>query len=122
MIMNEQTKFYSYLNPLIKVGGLLYFEDELALLRLKKTDIKLFENVNPIISRLATHTSGGYVDFNTNSTYIDIKVNLTHSAYLPHMTAISQAGFYLYCKLDGQWIFLGSSKVDRKEFIYRMIE
>lgn len=122
MITKEQIKFYSYLNPLIRVGGLLYFEEELALLRLKKEDIEIFEDVNPTISRLATHTSGGYLEFKTNSTFVDIKVNLTHSAYLPHMTAIAQAGFCLYIKLNGKWIFLDSSKVDKKEFIYRMIE
>lgn len=122
MIIKEQTKFYSYLNPLISVGGLLYFEDELTLFRLKKEDIRIFEDVNPTISRLATHTSGGYLDFQTDSTFVDIKVNLTHSAYLPHMTAISQAGFCLYIKLNRKWIFLGSSKVDSKEFIYKMIE
>lgn len=122
MKQTNNITFYSYLHPHMCVGGLLNFEKDYALQRLTKNEQIIFEQVNPTISRLATHTSGAYLEFQTTSSFIEIKVDLTHGSYLPHMSAIAQAGFCLYYFDDGRWIFLASSKVDQKNYIYRMIE
>lgn len=122
METTNHTTYYSYLHPHIHVGGLIYFKKEIALQRLSKKDQIRFEDINPTISRLSTHTSGVYLEFQTDSSYIDIQVELSHASYLPHMSVIAQAGFCLYYLQGNKWIFIGSSKVDQKDFIYRMIE
>ena len=59
---------------------------------------------------LSTHTAGGRVRFATDSSFLHLKVTLSHFAVLPHMPILSCDGFDLYRLENGKEFFHNSFK------------
>lgn len=70
------------------------------------------------LSWLQTHPAGAYIDFTTNSSSIGVKVKLAGKSYMAHMTATGTIGLDLYVKHNDKYLFLGTTKIDDKEFTY----
>lgn len=98
------------------VNGLLYYYDNNNFERLPNS-LSFDEGV----SNLQKHSSGAYIDFTTNSSSIGVKVKLANKSYMPHMSATGTIGLDLYVLYEGKYIFMGTSKIDEKEFTYEFL-
>ena len=62
------------------------------------------------VRRLSWHTSGGRIDFRTDSSRISVKVRLTRSSHMDHMPDVGSCGFDLYVGEPGEAVMLGTSR------------
>lgn len=60
-----------------------------------------------VVKGLAKRSAGIAILFETNSTFIRAKWQLTGEVYLPNMTPIAHSGLDLYCLKKGKWQFVG---------------
>ncbi len=65
---------------------------------------------------LKKHTSGINITFKTDSQRIRIKAKVGGQSYMAHMTAVGQIGFDLYCKINGRFRFIETTKVNASEY------
>lgn len=110
--IDEDAKWYNldneYLRGVYKYNGYSRLEDGIF--------------VSEKVEILKKHTSGINITFITNSKSIKIKANVTGVSYMAHMTAVGQLGFDLYCKIDGKYKFINTTKVNSKEFLVTFLE
>lgn len=85
--------WYSPAKSPFKVSGFAWFDEERIYRRLPSwASTYIPKEVN----RLANHTSGGQIRFQTNSSKLSIYVELTGPANMPHMPATGQCGVDCY--------------------------
>lgn len=68
------------------------------------------------LKALAHHPSGAFISFKTDSTSISVRVKNLSAAYMAHMSACGQNGLDLYTKVDDEFVFLGTTKINKAEF------
>lgn len=78
--------------------------------------------VSDKVEVLQRHSSGVNLTFSSNTQAIYIKARLASRSYMAHMTAVGQIGFDLYYKDQNQFIFIATTKVDKKEYEVCFVE
>lgn len=71
---------------------------------------------------LASHPSGAFVSFITDSQSISVRVTNSSTSYMAHMSACGQCGLDLYAKVDDEYIFLATTKINKAEFEITMVK
>lgn len=99
------------------IDGLLYSKENNNFKRLPKT-LKTDESLLVV----ASHSSGGYIDFTTDSSSISVKVKSINKINLPHMALTGSIGLDLYYIEEDNFTFLGTTKVSEIEFTYTFIK
>ena len=66
--------------------------------------------IPPAVAALARHTSGGRLDFISNTTRIWVKVKLKDPSHMYHMPDSGSCGFDLYSGAPGESFFIGASR------------
>lgn len=72
--------------------------------------------VSEKVNVLQKHTSGLNITFKTNSSFIKVKALLDGPSYMAHMTATGTIGFDLYVQIDGRFIFLNTTKINKADY------
>ncbi|MGN1048493.1 MAG: SGNH/GDSL hydrolase family protein [Eubacteriales bacterium] len=81
-----------------EIYGLYDPKNNLPYIRMPR---EVAKSVNENVGNLNAHTAGGRVRFSTDSPYIAIRVEASHSELPAHMTFILRCGFDLYSNQDG---------------------
>lgn len=94
------------------VHGLYWINENKNYHRLRDT-LETREN----LKNLASHPSGAFISFRTDSTQIELKVKNASAAYMAHMSACGQGGLDLYVlKDDGNFSFINTTKINKAEY------
>lgn len=75
--------------------------------RIDSTESK---NMPDAVKRLAKHSAGISILFETNSSFIRAKWKLLNEVYLSNMTPIGHSGLDLYCFKNGKWQYVNVGK------------
>ncbi|MDQ0888360.1 hypothetical protein QFZ81_003448 [Paenibacillus sp. V4I9] len=101
--------WYSPLEKPFHIAGFGWLYEEKLYRRLPtKPDWKLSEAVD----QLANCTAGGQIRFETYATSLSVKVKLTGTANMYHMTATGQCGFDCYIGGPGEQLYYGTTVYD----------
>lgn len=90
----------------------LFWDVETGFYRMPAEDAAM---INRQVSELAPCTAGGRLRFVTDSRRIALRVQLQHIFGSANMAYIGTAGFDLYEKVDGQWLFRCSFAPEEEE-------
>ena len=110
--IDSDLDWYDVLKMKDYVKGLYWFKTNNSFSRLDD-NLEVRDNLKV----LSLMPSGAYIEFESDTNEISIDVELEDSYFMPHMTAIGQAGFDLYAKFGKKFIYLSSTKT--KEIKYR---
>lgn len=110
--IDSNLDWYDVLKMKDYVKGLYWFKTNNSFSRLDD-NLEVRDNLKV----LSLMPSGGYLEFESDTDEISLDVELEDSYFMPHMTAIGQAGFDLYAKFGEKFIYLASTKT--KEIKYR---
>lgn len=82
-----------------------------------RVDTAVYRNLTEVEARLLRGSSGMAVCFKTNSSRITTQTHYSYRASHTNTTLIAVAGFDLYIKQDGEWLYAASAvqKQDGKE-------
>ncbi len=100
-INDEEFKFYPYY--VFKLEGFPWYEKDKKLYRLP---MDIMPKLSKNISNLARSSAGGCIRFKTNSKKLALKVTYEKRRISPGMPQVSDAGFDLYVKKNGKWVFI----------------
>ena len=106
-INDEEFNFYPY--SVFKLEGFPWFETDKKLYRLP---IDVLSKLEGSIVNLAKSTAGGCIRFKTNTKKIALKATYEKRRISPGMPQVSDAGFDLYRKENGKWIFINMFRPD----------
>lgn len=115
--VENSIRFYHIDNEKFLVHGLLWYEENKNYQRLQKDVF-----INDQLSFLQKHSSGGYISFQSNSSQISIKVEVSQTSYMSHMPATGQCGLDLYVLFEGKYIFLATTKIDQISYTISLIK
>lgn len=73
-----------------------------------RIDSVIGESLSDRLQQLSSNTAGLYVEFETSSTFIDLKWELDSYRILPNMTPLAVNGFDLYGINDERWQYVAS--------------
>ncbi|MCQ2463533.1 MAG: SGNH/GDSL hydrolase family protein [Clostridia bacterium] len=76
--------------------------------RYRRMPEKTARSVNDGVYCLHDHTAGGRVRFKTDSGYVAIRAKMVNVCKMPHFPFTGSAGFDMYEKKDGKWIYIGT--------------
>lgn len=100
-IKDEEFDFYPY--TAFKLEGFPWFQKDKKLYRLPKD---IMPTLSESIVNLARSSAGGCVRFKTNSKKLALKATYEKRRISPGMSQVADAGFDLYIKENGKWIFI----------------
>ncbi|MFD2101501.1 SGNH/GDSL hydrolase family protein [Flagellimonas iocasae] len=75
--------------------------------------------IREAVSRLADHTAGGQMKFQTNSKRIQLKVELDEPSGMYHMPPTGQSGFDLYVQTENGQVYLKTARFGARDSIYQ---
>ena len=75
--------------------------------------------IRDAVDRLADHTAGGQIRFNSDCRKVYIKVELREKSGMYHMPATGQSGFDLYVKEDGQQRYFRTARFSQDSTVYQ---
>lgn len=99
-INDEEFKFYPYTK--FKLEGFPWYEKDKKLYRLP---VDLMSKLRESLVSLAKSSAGGCIRFKTNTKKLALKVTYEKRRISPGMPQVSDAGFDLYIKENGNWVF-----------------
>lgn len=117
VLEQNETKWIDALSDNFTVHGLYWCKENKNYHRLPDA-LETRDN----LKALASHPSGAYVSFLTNSKSISVRVKNSSASYMAHMSACGQCGLDLYVKVKDEYIFLSTTKVNRAEFEITMVK
>lgn len=82
---------------------------EIASQGFTRIDSVYHKNLSESLQNLSKNTAGLYVEFQTNSSFIDLKWELETYKVLPNMTPLAVNGFDLYGLKDNRWQYVASA-------------
>lgn len=115
--INSNLDWYDVLSMKDYVKGLYWFRTNSSFSRLCES-----LDVRDNLKVLSLMPSGAYIEFESDTDEISIDVELENSYYMPHMTAIGQAGFDLYVKIKNKFIYLSSTKTKDLKYQYNLFK
>ena len=89
---NKNLTYYKVPNPVFKLYGVFYDEDEKCFRRIKKD---IASTVSEGVNYLSYHTSGGRLRFSTDSAYFELTVKMKELPIMSHMAIEGSSGFML---------------------------
>ncbi len=100
-INNEEFSFYPY--TAFKLEGFPWYEKDKKLYRLP---MDIMPKLSEGIVNLSKASAGGCIRFKSNTKKIALRVTYEKRRISPGMPQVSDAGFDLYVKENGKWIFI----------------
>nr|WP_261306432.1 SGNH/GDSL hydrolase family protein [Paenibacillus andongensis] len=115
---DHHLNWYSPLEKPFYIAGFGWLHEERLYRRLPaKPDWKLPQAVD----QLANCTAGGQIRFETDATSLSIKVKLTGTANMYHMTATGQCGFDCYMGGPGEQLYYSTTVYDHTLMEYEAV-
>lgn len=115
--LKDEIKYYDGFCDIFTIHGLYWAQENHNYHRLPDV-LETREN----LKALASNPSGGFISFETNSTSISVKVKNSSAAYMAHMSPCGQLGLDLYTLDNDNWVFLGTTKINKAEFEVAIIK
>ena len=103
-----ELRFIPFDTPPLRLSGFPFTRPGEKLRRLPD-DPRLSDGVR----YLSEHTSGGRIDFRTDSRHLAVRVKLRSSSHMYHMPDVGSAGFDLYMGDPGRSFMIGNSRADK---------
>lgn len=100
-INDEEFDFYPYTS--FKLEGFPWYEKDKKLYRLP---MDIMPKLSESMTNLSKASAGGCIRFKTNSKRLALKVTYEKRRISPGMPQVSDAGFDIYIKENGKWIFI----------------
>ena len=104
-VADQKLKFITPETAPLRLSGFAFGKCEGKFRRLPED-----ERFSDGVKILSWHTSGGRVDFRTDSTRLQIKVKLHKSSHMDHMPDVGSCGFDLYAGEPGRAVMIGTSR------------
>lgn len=100
------------------IHGLPFFRENHNFSRLKSSI-----SINNSLDTLSKHPSGAFASFYTDSSTINLEVDIASKAYMSHMSACGQCGLDLYYFDEGlnQFVFIGTTKINEPTYRLTLI-
>ncbi|NRF92964.1 SGNH/GDSL hydrolase family protein [Paenibacillus frigoriresistens] len=115
---DKDVNWYSPLEKPFHIAGFGWLHEERLYRRLPaQPDWKLPEAVD----QLANCTAGGQIRFETNAASLTVKVKLSGTANMYHMTATGQCGFDCYMGGPGEQLYYGTTVYDHTQAEYEAV-
>ena len=104
--IENNVAWYSPMENPFHIAGFAWFEQDRTYRRLP---VELPYPIPERVHRLANHTAGGQIRFQTDSSFLSVRVKLIGPAYMSHMSAIAQCGIDCYIGDHGEMKFCNAS-------------
>lgn len=115
-INNEEFTFYPY--TAFKLEGFPWYKTDKKLYRLPVSIMPMLEEGRREISK---SSGGGCIRFKSNTKNLALNVTYERRRHSPGMPQVSDAGFDLYIKENGKWIFINMFRPDVKDTELNMV-
>lgn len=114
-INDEEFKFYPY--TAFKLEGFPWYEKDRKLYRLP---VEIMPKLRESLVNLAKSSAGGCIRFKSNTKKLALRVTYEKRRISPGMPQVSDAGFDLYKKEKGEWIFINIFRPNIEDDILSM--
>lgn len=115
---DKDVNWYSPLEKPFHIAGFGWLHEERLYRQLPaQPDWKLPEAVD----QLANCTAGGQIRFETNAASLTVKVKLSGTANMYHMTATGQCGFDCYIGAPGEQLYYSTTVYDHTQAEYEAV-
>ena len=102
--------------------GIQGIAEEVSVDAYSRIDSTNSRHLSKRLQALSKNTAGVYVEFQTNSSFIDLKWELENYKVLPNMTPLAVNGFDLYGFKDSIWQYVGSGLANGAKNEVRIIK